>query len=440
MQTRPLFRCALSAAAILFVAKAGAQQPPPTEAAAMAPAPVAAAPAPVAPDPDLERVQAELARLLAATTPEPAPLAGGWRPGAGKAASAQLRAKLADWGYRVEHAGGHELAETLKRFQRTYGIGETGTVDAATRTRLNLSRTARIARLQQRVADQTAAPVDRTGKLIVVNIPAYELRAYDAGRVVIDSRVVVGRPKRPTPDLAVAMRAIKYNPTWTPPPTIVKQDLIPLLGRDPARIRRLGLVILNARGHQIAPEGLGAMSAEGFRRAGYKLFQPAGDRNALGKLKFEITNTPSIYLHDTNHRSDFRKANRALSSGCVRVEEYRPLAAWILGRDEEAVQARIDKGKTVYDATEAIPVHMVYWLADVRAGQIVYYDDVYQRLGTDEPAAAPATLARRAPAEATPPVAAAPRHALDPEMRRAVAPAAWVGGTWPPSLGAAASN
>lgn len=363
---------------------------------------------------DREVVQREFDRLSALTAHEPA-TPGAWKPHSGPKAALQLYERLSEMGYAPAGTDDASVAAALRTFQRAHGLAESGVLNAATRAQLVRDRASRLARLRQRLDAEAARPVDWSAeRLVVVNVPAYELRAFDLGQVFLQSAVVVGRPKRPTPEMAVNMRAIKYNPTWTPPPTILKEDLIPLLGRDPGAIGRRGLVVLDSRGRQIDPAGLGAMSPRGFHAAGYKLYQPAGERNALGRLKFEITSTDSVYLHDTNHRNDFGKPVRALSSGCVRVQRYLPLAAWLMQRDEAAIEERIRRGRTVVEPAPQIPVYLVYWLADVREGHVVYYPDIYGRLDRAEPPPAapprpaePGVVATQVASTAEPPPAGA---------------------------------
>lgn len=345
----------------------------------------------------IDPVQREYDRLQAITTPEP-PTPGGWHMGAGPKAAEPVRARLIEWGYDVPHGDDNALAAALVDFQRINGLKETGALDRITAARLSMSRGDRLARLRYSIAAETAQPIDRTAeRLVIVNIPSYTLRAYERGQETVSSHVVVGRPKRPTPELSVYMKAIKYNPTWTPPPTIIKEDLIPLFGRDPSAVTRKGLVVLDRAGRQIPPDAIGPISAAGFHAAGYRMYQPAGDSNALGKLKFEITDTPSVYLHDTNHRNDFGKPVRALSSGCVRVQQYRPLASWLMGVPEDQIQSRINRGRTVVEPAPTVPVYLVYRLAEARDGHVVYYPDVYGKLNGPLPKPKPVPVIEPAP-------------------------------------------
>ncbi len=140
------------------------------------------------------------------------------------------------------------------------------------------------------------------GRFVLVNIPDFELVALEDGRPVLRSRVIVGKPATATPQLLSSMYAVKFNPSWTPTPAMVR--------------------------------------AEGARPA------PPGPNNPLGQILFELDNDRLIYLHDTNDRSLFDRADRALSHGCVRVQRARALAAWALRTTEREVAEMIATGAT----------------------------------------------------------------------------------------------
>jgi murein L,D-transpeptidase YcbB/YkuD len=165
-------------------------------------------------------------------------------------------------------------------------------------------------------ADQPTV-IPSQGKAIVVHIPSFELIALEDGGPVLRSRVIVGRPATPTPELLSSMISIRFNPAWMPTPSMIRH--------------------------------------EGAR------YVPPGPNNPLGQLLFELDNDQLIFLHDTNDRRLFDRSNRALSHGCVRVEQARPLAAWALGVSVRELEAMISR-KVTYSVplTTPIPVHLVY--------------------------------------------------------------------------------
>ena len=130
-----------------------------------------------------------------------------------------LRARLAEWGYDVPRGDDNALAAALVDFQRINGLKETGSLDKSTVAKLSMSREDRLVRLRYTLAAETAQPIDRTApRLVIVNIPSYKLRAFESGQLALSSNVVVGRPKRPTPELSVFMKASSgaLSPTLVP--------------------------------------------------------------------------------------------------------------------------------------------------------------------------------------------------------------------------------
>lgn len=144
--------------------------------------------------------------------------------------------------------------------------------------------------------------VPAEGRFILVNIPAFELIALEDGRRVLRSRVIVGRPATPTPELLSSMNAVRFNPSSTPTPAMVRKE-----GARPV---------------------------------------PPGPHNPLGQVLFELDNDDLIYLHSTNDRSLFDRPDRALSHGCVRVQHAHALAAWVLRKSESEVAQMIAAGAT----------------------------------------------------------------------------------------------
>jgi len=180
---------------------------------------------------------------------------------------------------------------------------------------------------------ETAIPPH--GKFILVNIPSFELIALQDGVPVLRSRVVVGKPAAPTPELLSSMFAIQFNPAWTPTPLMIRN------------------------------EGLHYM--------------PPGPQNPLGRMMFDLDNDEFIYLHDTNEKGLFKREQRALSHGCVRVEQARALAAWSLGVSEQEIDAMVARGTTYsVPVPEIIPVSLAYYtrFPDER-GQVASHPNIY---------------------------------------------------------------
>ena len=295
---------------------------------------------------------------------------------------AQLNARLAELGYATAKAGEHFDADTdaaVRAFQTNVGIAIDGLVDEHTRFNLNLSNREKIALLRAQFDEMERFFAQNVGRrFVVVNIPAFSLHAFDNGQRVLESRVVVGTPVRPTPLMKTALTGIVLNPPWAPPPTILAKDIFRTGEIDPRAMAHLGLKLVDARGQTVPFDSVTTQSD--FAASDYRLVQPPGDKNALGRLKFDLDNPFGVYLHDTNHRDLFSREFRALSSGCVRVDRFRELAAWMLGKATSDIDKELLNRHTRRLDVEKIPVFTVYWLADVVGEHVVFYRDIYDRL------------------------------------------------------------
>jgi len=292
----------------------------------------------------------------------------------------QLNNRLAELGFKA--SGEHFDALTdaaVRSYQQSVGITVDGRVDEQTRFNLNLSNRDKIALLRAQFDEMEgllAANAD--GRFVVVNLPVFSLQAFDKGKRVLESRVVIGSPARPTPLMKTSLTGIVLNPPWAPPPTILAKDIFRGGEINPRAVSRLGLKLIDANGK---PVPLDAISTQSDLDANdYRLMQAPGDKNALGRLKFDLDNPFGVYLHDTNHRDLFQKDFRALSSGCVRVDRFRELAAWMLGNTPGEVDQALLNHRTRRLNVEKIPVFTVYWPAESVGGLVVFHRDIYDRL------------------------------------------------------------
>lgn len=272
------------------------------------------------------------------------------------------------------------LAARIATAQRYYGLAADGIADNQFYNALALSAAERAAQIDALITEwqgiRARAAEMGADKYLVVNIPAFEVKAVASDHLALSSKTIVGRPERQTPLGVINVRAIKYNPDWTPPATVLKQDIYPALANGGAWIRAHGLVLRDREGKAVDWEGL---SVADIRKAGYRFVQPAGDSAALGLLKFETDSSENIYLHDTNEHHLFARASRARSSGCIRVERWRELAAWMTASDTDGIAQKVATRKTFFEATPKVPVFIIYQQADLQGGRVVFYPDIYQR-------------------------------------------------------------
>jgi murein L,D-transpeptidase YcbB/YkuD len=211
-------------------------------------------------------------------------------------------------------------------------------------------------------------PRDLGDAHVIVNVPDYTLKVVDHGETVWTTRIVAGRPGRlETPLLAETMKFITVNPTWNVPPSIIRNEYMPALQRDPDALARLGLKVTYNRDGSI------------------RIYQPPGARNALGRIRFNFPNKFLVYQHDTPQKHLFDKSERAFSHGCMRVqhpEQYAQVLLSISQPEDNYTAARIrgmygDVERTI-NFRKPIPVYVTYQTAFVDdAGKLQTRADIY---------------------------------------------------------------
>ena len=218
---------------------------------------------------------------------------------------------------------------------------------------------------------------------IVINAADASLKLWLGGRPVLTSRVIVGKPSTRTPMVRADGAGLTLNPAWTVPHSIAVKEILPKLKRNPAWLASQEMILLN--GPPDDPHGLHvnwrAIPAGTFP---YRIRQIPGPRNPLGQIKLELPNRFDVYLHDTPGKSAFARPVRALSHGCVRVEQILPLASYALKADlsaEEEIAQAVGTGETQYlPLTKKLPVYFLYWTAfPDEAGKIQFLPDIYGR-------------------------------------------------------------
>ncbi|OOR99082.1 L,D-transpeptidase [Canicola haemoglobinophilus] len=213
---------------------------------------------------------------------------------------------------------------------------------------------------------------------IFVNIPSYQLHYYRDGQLVLTSKVIVGKQARKTPVMYSKLSNVVVNPPWTPTTLLINEDIVPKIKRDPDYVARNGYTISDSSGQVIDPHSIDWSSIGS--RFPYRIRQAPGD-SALGNYKFNMPSSDAIYLHDTPSRGLFAKKNRALSSGCVRVEKSDQLATILLqeaGWTEERKQKVLSSKKTTSaNIRSDNPVYLYYVTAWVENGVVQTLPDIY---------------------------------------------------------------
>ncbi len=340
--------------------------------------------------PGYQRLLAALARYRAAAA------AGGWpalpktsplREGDDGADVVALRERLRAEGDLQAVAAGSfdaDVVEAIKAAQIRYGLTASGQLDATTTRALGVAASDRADQIAANLERWRWLPEDLGSTHVRVNIAAFEVEAWKDGARVSSMKAVVGKLYRETPVFSDSITHVVLNPRWSVPIKLAVKDVLPKIQKDPAFLRKHGFKVFSATtGAEVDPADV-PWGELGPRKFAYILRQEPGPDNALGQLKIMFPNPHDVYLHDTPKRHLFKEAKRAFSSGCVRLEDPRGLAVFLLD-DARWDRARIDKAiatgreQTVW-LRQPVPVHLQYWTAWVDAdGTVHFRDDLYGR-------------------------------------------------------------
>lgn len=279
------------------------------------------------------------------------------------------------------------LEQAVRAFQERHGLEPDGVVGKRTLAALNQPVEARIETVAVNLERLRGRPNERFGRRIYVNIPAAELLVIEEGAVAFRSRAIVGRPDRPTPELQNAVRWIELNPYWNVPPRIARMDLLPKVQKDPAYFRSHRIRVYqdwSDGAAELDPAAIDWFTSEAAQMR-YKLRQDPGPENAMGPAKFMFPNSYDVYIHGTNNPKLFRRAERAFSSGCIRVEDPVGLAAHLVrglpGWSRARIEAVVASGQPDrISLPEPMPVTLDYLTAWVdEAGVLNFREDLYGR-------------------------------------------------------------
>jgi murein L,D-transpeptidase YcbB/YkuD len=342
-------------------------------------------------DEEYHALQKELARFRGLVSK------GGWKPiAAGKALKrgqsdsperiAALRARLEAEGIEIPAAtsapasdGGASrsrspassgavyddgLASAVAQFQARHGINVDSALGKETVDALDVPAEYRLGQIAANLERHRWLPRSLGTRYIYVNVPAFQLKAFDKGEPVLEMKVIVGQEyeDKATPVFSDSMETVVFRPYWNVTPDIQAKEIEPKLASDPGYLAANDMEYWN--------EG-------GTRR----IRQRPGPKNSLGFVKFLFPNDFNIYLHDTPNHELFDKDVRAFSHGCIRVEKPAELAQWVLGWDASRVDQAMREGDDNQSVKlpKKIPVYITYGTAYLRDGQLYFGNDLYHR-------------------------------------------------------------
>ncbi len=280
---------------------------------------------------------------------------------------------------------GPDLTAAIKRFQSLHGLKETGIVAGATLKAINVPARVRFTELASSAQRLAGRQFNFADRYVVVNIPSASVEAVENGRVVHRYVAVVGDPDHASPEVDAKVVAVNLNPTWTVPTSIIKNEIIPKMQKDPGYLSRAKIRILDGAGNVINASSIDWNTQ---KAANYILRQDSGSANSLGNIRINMPNKFAVYMHDTPSKRFFGGDYRFLSHGCVRVQGVFDLASWLLegsggapdgSWSKAAIEGQIATGEHQdIRLAKAVPVAWVYLTGWANAdGAVQFRDDVY---------------------------------------------------------------
>lgn len=220
-------------------------------------------------------------------------------------------------------------------------------------------------------------------RYILINIPAFMLYLVENDSVILESRIIVGTPETPTPELSSTIDYFITYPYWHVPRKIAVEEYLPLIQQDTSFIDRNNFDVLDKRGNLLRADSLDWKSfSKGYFPV--SLRQRKGEANALGVLKFVFDNPYAVFLHDTNAKRLFRSNVRAFSHGCIRMEKAVELAHYLVTGDRKQRSRYVERfleeeARHWIELKKPIPIYVRYYTCVSNNGQLTYYGDIYQK-------------------------------------------------------------
>ncbi len=273
------------------------------------------------------------------------------------------------------------LKAAVERFQVRHGIKVDGIVGPATRAAMNVDIEMRIEQIKRNMERWRWLPRDLGEQYIMVNTGGFQLSVHDHGRVVLVMEVIAGRRDRPTPIITGQLHSLVFNPDWTPPSTIIIEDLIPKQLRNPDFMSSHKIHVYR-NGKEVDPRKVEWRKVNQDYQP-YLLRQDPGPLNPMGRVKFLFGNRFDVYMHDTPQHGLFSASERAFSSGCIRVAEPEKLASYVLagnGWDSAAVrEAMASRESQTVTINRPLPIYLVYFTSWAGSDNRTHFrDDIYQ--------------------------------------------------------------
>ncbi|HEU4830397.1 MAG TPA: L,D-transpeptidase family protein [Gemmatimonadales bacterium] len=291
------------------------------------------------------------------------------------------------------------LTAGIEKFRRRFGLEPGKGVDRAMVAAMNVPVDRRIRQIELNLERLRWLPNEFGARYVAVNIPDFQLHAYDEGREVLTMRVIVGDEyDGSTPVFADTMNQVVFRPYWNVPSSIALGEILPLVQRNESYLERNEYEVVPVKGSSpVDPRSVDWNDLDSTNFP-YAIRQKPGPRNALGLVKFLFPNRFDIYMHDTPGDHLFARNERALSHGCIRLEHPDKFAEYVLEGMDGWTPDRIEAAMNAEEQRHVklkrpIPVYILYLTVFARDGEVHFRPDLYdvdargmERLGKAPPA------------------------------------------------------
>lgn len=283
------------------------------------------------------------------------------------------------------------VAAAVIDFQKRHNLNPDGVIGPKTIRLLNKGNISKINQLianmeRLRWVEPGHVNGTKSDRYVLVNIPSYQLWAVDHGQVEFEMDVIVGRKGRETQLFNTKITGVRFNPDWTVPPTIKREDIWPKVKEDPYYLVDKGISLYDGYGTNASvldPVSIPWNDISSSELHKIRMVQSPGAHNPLGTTRVLMPNKYNIYLHDTNRKNYFDRIERALSSGCIRMKDPEKMAAFIMrsrnGWNPDRLPGLYGQTKVINMGVDSpIPVHILYYTTWIDSdGQVVYGHDIY---------------------------------------------------------------
>jgi murein L,D-transpeptidase YcbB/YkuD len=273
------------------------------------------------------------------------------------------------------------LVALVRDFQRESGLQVDGIIGRNTIASIvSLGNNDKVTKIHLALERLRWLPQNLGQRYVFINQPAFTATYVEAGRQPLRMKAVVGKKSNQTSFFVDEIETVEYNPYWGVPLSIIVNEMLPKLSRDPSYLDRLGYEVSTVSGRRVSSYNVD-WYAVAKKQSHINVRQPPGPKNALGAVKIVFPNKHHIYMHDTPHKSLFGEKRRAFSHGCVRLERPREMAAAVLRKSRSYIDDRVAARRNEReDLRVPIPVYVAYFTAwpDLDGG-VRYSDDIYER-------------------------------------------------------------